>query len=752
MVDQGEPGRTQNGALTLSDWIYRRGGGARLINWLAVDSWLDSSLYQAWLGFKDWWAALVAFFARFRLTGARRVINELASETFTLGLGGGMVMLALALPAFEIVDRDDWLATGKYSVVFLDRYGNEIGKRGIMLNDSVPLEEIPDYLIKATLATEDRRFFSHFGIDIWGTLRALLENVRANEVRQGGSSITQQLAKNLFLTPERSLERKIKEAFIALWLETHLTKKQILKLYLDRAYMGGGAFGVEAASQFYFNKSVRDVTLAEAALLAGLYKAPTRYAPHISLAASRLRTNEVLDNLVEAGFMTEGQVQGARKNPAQIVERSTPDAPNWFLDWAFEEVQRLLAGRGEFVVTARTTIDMRLQEAADTAVQTILGQYSRARNVKQAALVSMEPDGAVVAMVGGRDYGESKFNRAAHAKRQPGSSFKPYVYLTALQNGYRPNTIVVDGPVSCGRWSPRNYSGGYRGRMPLVTALAKSINTVAVKLSLKVGRDKVLENVRKMGIVGPRKSCSMALGDKGITPLEHTGGYAHFANGGKEVRPYGILEIRNSKGELIYSHERDEPKPRQIFDPEHIRMLNYMLGQVVAAGTGRRAQLDFTYAAGKTGTTSGYKDGWFMGYTGKYVTGVWFGNDNFRPTNRVTGGSLPAMTWKLYMVAAHQNAAFPAIPGLPLHPQQAAELARVAALRRTNPVAAEASGEEKGAMAKVTRKILRRLVMELKTARGDDRRDKASTPSKHPKKDRRASAQHPSLARNTSLE
>ena len=703
----------------MSDWIFKRGGGNRLFNWVAIDSWLDSSLNDGWLDFKDRWASATAFSSRFRLTGARRFVNELASEAMTLGLGGAMVMLRLAMPAFEVVDREDWLATGQYSVVFLDRTGAEIGKRGILHSDAVPLEELPDYLIKATLATEDRRFFDHFGIDVYGTLRALIENLRANQVRQGGSSITQQLAKNLFLSSERSLERKIKEAFVALWLESRLTKKEILKLYLDRAYMGGGAFGVEAASQFYFNKSVRDITLAEAAILAGLYKAPTKYAPHINLAASRQRTNEVLDNLVEAGFMTEGQVHGARKNPAKIVERSSPNAPDYFLDWAFEEIQRLLADRGEFVVTAKTTIDLRLQEAANSAVQTTMRQSSRSRNVGEAALVSMETDGAVVAMVGGVDYGESKFNRAAHAKRQPGSSFKPYVYLTALQNGYKPTSTVVDGPISCGRWSPRNYSGGYRGRMQMVRALAKSVNTVAVRLSLKVGREKVLANVHKMGIVGPRKSCSMALGDAGITPLQHTAGYAHFANGGKQVRPYAILEIRNSKDELVYSHKRDEPKPRQIFDPEHIRMLNYMLGQVVAAGTGGRARLDFTYAAGKTGTTSGYKDGWFMGFTGKYVTGVWFGNDNFTPTGRVTGGSLPAMTWKSYMVAAHTDANFPAIPGLPLHPQQAAAIARVAALKRANPVAAAAAEGDKNAMPKITRKILAILTTKLKTARGD---------------------------------
>ena len=295
--------------------------GAKLIDWLKIDSWIDSGLYSSWTGFRDWWSAYSSFFGKFEVKGFVRALNELACEALTLSVGGLLVVTTFALPAFEIAQGKINLAD-EYSVTFLDRYGNEIGKRGLLRDDSVPLEEIPDYMIKATLATEDRRFFEHFGVDVMGTFRALAANARHDTVVQGGSSLTQQLAKNMFLSPERSLTRKIKEAFIAVYLENHYTKPEILKLYFDRAYLGGGSYGVEAAAQYYFGKSIREVNLAEAAMLAGMFKAPTRYAPHVNLAASRARANEVLSNMVEAGYMSEGQVYGARMNPAKIVERS----------------------------------------------------------------------------------------------------------------------------------------------------------------------------------------------------------------------------------------------------------------------------------------------------------------------------------------------------------------------------------------------------------------------------------------------
>lgn len=714
----------------MSDWIFKTARKRRRVNWLALDAFIDAGLFDTWSEFRNWWSSYSSFFARFHVTGFKRLLNELASEATTLGTVGLAVVLSFAIPAFEET-KTAWQTAGKYSVTFIDRYGKEIGKRGILHSDAVPLDEIPDHMIKAALATEDRRFFTHVGIDFLGTFRALVENVKADDVVQGGSSITQQLAKNLFLSPERSLKRKINEAFLALWLEARLSKLEILKLYLDRAYLGGGAFGVEAASQFYFNKSVRNVTLAEAAMMAGLFKAPSRYAPHLDLAASRARANTVLTNMVEAGYMTEGQVHGARLNPADIVDRSDFYSPDWFLDYAFEQVQEIMKDREEFVLIAQTTVDTSLQRAAETSVKNMLRQHGRAKRVKQAALVSMEKDGAVRALVGGRDYGESQFNRATHAFRQPGSSFKPYVYLAALMHGYKPSSTVVDGPRYCGRWSPRNYSGGYRGAMPMATALMKSLNTVAVGLSLDVGRDKIVDYAHKFGLKHIKKTCSIALGDQGTPPLMHTAGYAVIANGGMSVDAYAIEDIRNPRGDLLYSRERDAKKPVRLFPEKKVAELNSMLGLVVTSGTGRRAQLEFTAAAGKTGTSSAFRDAWFMGFTGQYVTGVWYGNDDYTPTGRLTGGNLPAMTWKEYNSFAHGTFNIPQIPGLPLHPAQIAEQKRLDALSKANP-AITAAATAGNRMPEETRNALTRLQAFLERARKADETEKeqrASTPS-----------------------
>lgn len=733
----------------MSDWFFKQGGRDRIIDWLGIDSRIDSSLAaaRAWIG--DIWNSGSSFFARFKLTGWRRLLNEFASEALTLGTGGLVVLYALALPALLEFDENRFL-TGHYSVKFLDRNGNEIGKRGILHNDAVPLEEIPDYVIKATLATEDRRFFEHFGVDVLGTLRALFENLRANDVVQGGSTLTQQLAKNLFLSSERSIQRKIKEAFLAVLLESRLTKREILKLYLDRAYMGGGAFGVEAASQFYFGKSVRNINLSEAALLAGLYKAPTKYAPHINLPAARARTNEVLTNLVEAGFYTSGQVHAARLSPARIVENRTTNSPDWFLDWAFEEVQRLAEGKGQYVLTAKTTIDMGLERAAEEALVSLIRSTGRSVRARSGAIVSMEPDGAVRAIVGGIDYGESQFNRATAARRQPGSSFKPYVYAVALENGYTPRTTVRDSSRSCGNWSPKNYSGGGgSGRsLSLTEALARSLNTVAVDLSLRLGRDKVLEMVDRLGVTGVKKTCSMALGDGGVTVLEHTGGYATFASGGKRVRPFAITELLNSQGEAVYSRERDEPKPAQVLEPEVAANMNRMLHAVVEDGTGGRAKLDFTNVAGKTGTSSSYRDAWFMGFTGSFVTGVWIGNDDFRPTSGVTGGSLPAQIWHAYMSVAHTDMNIPTIPGLSPHPRQIEEQQRLAELKRVDPALAAsrtAAGHDMR-MPSATRDALKRLATALRKAASNEpvRPESGGTRKSDASSTRKASAEAPS--------
>ena len=720
---------------------FLQGNRGKLIDWLKIDSWIDSGLYNSWTRFRDWWSAYSSFFGKFEVKGFVRALDELACETLTLSVGALLVITTFALPAFEVAQGKINLAD-EYSVTFLDRYGNEIGKRGLLRDDSVPLEEIPDYMIKATLATEDRRFFEHFGVDVMGTFRALAANARHDTVVQGGSSLTQQLAKNMFLSPERSLTRKIKEAFIAIYLENHYTKLEILKLYFDRAYLGGGSYGVEAAAQYYFGKSIREVNLAEAAMLAGMFKAPTRYAPHVNLAASRARANEVLSNMVEAGYMSEGQVYGARMNPAKIVERTDTNTPDYFLDWAFEQVQTLMQGQEDHILVARTTADLGLQKMAEHALQDTIATSGHARHFEQGAMVVMENDGAVRAMVGGKDYGESQFNRAAHAYRQPGSSFKPYVYLTALENGFTPTTVVSGSGAACGRWSPKNYSGDRGGQMMMKDALAKSINTIAVKLSLQVGREKVMANMQKLGVTHLKKTCSLALGDQGMTPLEHTANYAVFASGGLQSHAYGIEEIHALQGRLLYSHVNDRPARKQLFDVKVVEGLNTMMQAVVTSGTGKRAQLDYTHSVGKTGTSSNYRDAWFVGFTGQYVAGVWLGNDDFTPMARVTGGSFPAEAWHNFMVAAHDTDNIAQIPGIALHPVQVAEQKRLekmqqAAAADPDLITPAAPPESVRDMSSATRRLLEKISRLLSEAPSlsptDDRAQARATESDEPK-------------------
>ncbi len=630
---------------------------------LAIDAWIDTGIYRFGEAVRNRYDAYSVFMRRFRVTGAPRSVVEVLSDGLSFGTVGALLALALALPAFDAT-KTDWRTQVEYSVTFLDRFGEEIGRRGIFQNDSIPLEDVPDFAVKAVLATEDRRFFDHFGIDVIGTFRALVENVRAKTVVQGGSSITQQLAKNLFLSNERTLERKVKEAFLAIWLEMNLSKNEILKLYLDRSYMGGGAFGIEAASQYYFGKSVRQVTLAEAALLAGLFKAPTKFAPHINLPAARARANEVLSNMVEAGFASEGQVVAARRNPAIPIDRLDDENPNYFLDWAFIEAKRLAKG-DDRVLFAHTTVDLNLQRAAENALESTLREYGRERRTSQGAIVLVTPEGAVRAMVGGRDYGQSVFNRAVDALRQPGSSFKPFVYTTAMMNGYSPRSVVVDAPINIGGWSPRNYGRSYRGAVTLMTALVKSINTIPVRLAQAIGRDKIIDTAKRMGIRSELKiTRPLPLGVAEVSVIDMASAYAVFANGGMRAMPHGVLQIRNTKGELLYDHSRDEPAAERVLPEKTVAQMNSILTRVISSGTGRRAIIEGVIAGGKTGTTQAYRDAWFIGFTGNFSAAVWLGNDNFKPTGRVTGGFLPAMTWNKLMRFAHANVDLKPIPGI----------------------------------------------------------------------------------------
>jgi penicillin-binding protein 1A len=659
---------------------------------LDIDARVDSFMFHTGRFLREVWERFSSFMDRFHVSGWQRGFVELTSEAATLGTGGLVLMLTLALPAFQETSDDDWLKKSELAMTVLDRYGNEVGSRGIKHNDSVPLDQFPDHLIKAVLATEDRRFYEHFGIDVPGTFRALLINARAGGVVQGGSSLSQQLAKNLFLNNERTIERKVKEAFLAIWLETRLTKNEILKLYLDRAYMGGGAFGVDAAAQYYFNKSARDVNLAEAAMLAGLFKAPTRFAPHVNLPAARGRANIVLDNLVEAGFMSEGQVFGARRYPASAVDRRDERSPNYYLDWAYDEMKKLVdklpKSMTERVFIVRTALDVNLQREAENAIENALKQHGKEYGASQAGAVVMEVDGAVRAMVGGRDYGVSQFNRTTDALRQPGSSFKPYVYAAALMSGkFKPTSTVVDSPVCIGNWCPHNYSNSYSGSMSLTAALTRSINTIAVKLSIaigngnpKAGRQQIVRLAKAMGLRTPLPdSTSLPIGAAEVTILDHVGAYATFPNLGKAVTPHAVLEVRTGNGEVIWRFDRDGPKPRQVM-PEQVALdMNFMMNKVVEEGTGKRALLDGIKVAGKTGTTNAFRDAWFVAYTGNYVGGVWMGNDDYQSTKKMTGGTLPAQTWGQIMAYAHQGIELKPLIGAAPNPPPPRSQAMVAA-------------------------------------------------------------------------
>ncbi|MDR3496211.1 MAG: PBP1A family penicillin-binding protein [Ancalomicrobiaceae bacterium] len=636
----------------------------RWFGFLEVDALIDSGLYGLGMKALDIVDAIVMFSRRFRLTGWRWLLVDLLDDIATFGTAGSVLMLALALPAFQETHKD-WRQESDYAVTFLDRYGNEIGKRGIRLNDSVPLDQLPPYLIKAVLATEDRRFFEHFGIDIIGTSRALVENLRHQGVTQGGSSLTQQLAKNLFLSNERSFERKIKEAFLALWLEANLSKREILKLYLDRAYMGGGTFGVAAAAEFYFGKNVRDISLAEAAMLAGLFKAPTKYAPHVNLPAARARANDVLSNLVTAGYFSEGQVLGARRNPAKPVDRSRTYSPDYFLDYAFQEVQQIAPV--DHSITVKTSIDIGIQKKSEEVLENALRQYGEEYDISQGAIIIGDPDGSVRAMVGGRDYGSSQYNRATDALRQPGSSFKPYVYTAALTiGGYNPQSIVNDHPFCIGDWCPHNFGNKYLGSVTLTTAIAQSLNSIPVQLVSAMGREKVAAFVRRFGINLPEKpDWPFVIGAIEVHVIDQFGGYATFANGGYHIKPHAVDQIINGQGHVVYDRLRDNPPPERIVPEDKIAQIVGMMHHGVEAGTGTRAKLDGIPAAGKTGTTQESRDAWFCGYTGNLIGIVWTGNDDNHPMNKVTGGFVPAQMWHDVMTFAHTNIELKQGIGLP---------------------------------------------------------------------------------------
>ena len=568
---------------------------------------------------------------------------------------------ALTLPDTGELTRAD----RRPSVTVLAADGSLLTTYGDLFGQPLTLKEMSPYLPKAVIATEDRRFYGHFGVDPIGLARALFANIAAGHVVQGGSTITQQLAKNLFLTPERSLRRKIQETMLALWLEHRFTKDQILEIYLNRVYLGAGTYGVDAAAHRYFGKSARRTNLYESAVIAGLLKAPTRFNPTRDHGKAAARTKQVLAKMVEAGSITETQSATAIKGGASLaaVPTTRPGA-RYFADWVAEQV-------GEFVETTRdltvvTTLDPRMQAEAEAAVAEMIARHGGKMAARQAAVVAMSPDGAVRAMVGGRDYTESQFNRATQAQRQPGSAFKPFVYLAGLEAGLRPSDPFVDAPIRIAGWQPRNFTGRYQGETSLAEGLAQSINTIAVQVAQRAGMRNVVATARRLGIASPLTAePSLALGTNEVNLLELVSAYAPFANGGGGVWPHGIAEIRDSAGKIVF--RRSGSGLGQVVSPEFAGTMNEMLSAVIGHGTGSSAALPRP-AAGKTGTTQEYRDAWFIGYTADLVAGVWLGNDDNSPMNRVTGGSLPAEAWRRFMLAATRSTPVRPLPAGPLPP------------------------------------------------------------------------------------
>jgi len=543
------------------------------------------------------------------------------------------------------------------SIAILAADGSALATFGDLFGRPLGLAEMSPFLPKAVVAAEDRRFYRHFGIDPIGLVRAAIVDLRTGHVTQGGSTITQQLAKNLFLTPERSFSRKFREILLALWLERRFSKDQILEIYLNRVYLGAGAYGVDAAAHRYFGKSAARLDLFESALIAGLLKAPTRFSPARDRKAAAARARQVLGDMVEAGFITAPAAVAAATRGADYPAIAAARPGNrYFADWIADQLHDFV-GAADRDLTIRTTLDPRLQAAAEAAVATELDRYGAKAAASQAALVAMSPTGAVRAMVGGRDYGSSQFNRATQAQRQPGSAFKPFVYLAGLEAGLRPEDRFNDAPIRIGNWQPRNYLNHYRGEMTMAEGLAQSVNTIAVQVAERAGIARVIAVANRLGITSELAAdASIALGTNEVNLLELVGAYAPFANGGIGVIAYGIDEIRDSAGHLLY--RRSGSGPGRVIAPEIAGMMNRMLEGVIGHGTGKAAALPRP-AAGKTGTSQEYRDAWFIGYTAGLVAGVWFGNDDDAPMNRVTGGSLPAAAWRSLMLEATRSAPAP---------------------------------------------------------------------------------------------
>ena len=580
----------------------------------------------------------------------------LASIWGGIVLGAAIIYFIASVPDPVIAALDD----RPPNVTILAQDGTVLAERGLR-RGHVRLDMLPPYLVQAVLSTEDRRFYAHFGIDPLGLVRASFRNASAGSVVEGGSTITQQLAKNLFLSPKRTMMRKLEEVIYAIWLEQRFSKDEILELYLNRVYFGGGTYGVEAASRRYFGKSSRFVTLSQAALLAGLLKAPSRYAPTRSVKAASARADEVLANMVEAGFLSPDQARNASQQPLRLSAKGDDTGYPYPVDFVAELLPEFVGEQdGDLIV--ETTIDAGLQRVSQQALRHLLDEEGGDANAGEGAVVVLDPMGGVKALVGGRSYSTSPFDRALKSLRQPGSAFKPFVFLAALESGYTPDSVAYDGPTTVAGWSPRNYTGVYQGEISLRDALAQSINTVAARLAAEVGPWRVVRTARRLGIHSRlHDNPSIALGTAEVTLLELTGAYTPFANGGQGVLPHIITRVRNGDAKVLY--ERQRSTIGQVVALQYVAGMNDMMYATVARGTGRQAAIDGQVVAGKTGTTQSYRDAWFIGYTAHYVGGVWIGNDNGTRMKKVTGGTLPAKLWHEIMAYAHRDKPPLALPG-----------------------------------------------------------------------------------------
>ena len=571
---------------------------------------------------------------------------------FILCLWGAMAFGGLIAYYASQLPPIDQLAIPKRppNIAIMAEDGALIVNRGDSGGPAIRIAELPPYLPKAFISIEDRRFYHHFGIDPFGIARALLRNMIGHGNPQGGSTLTQQLAKNLFLTQERTLSRKGQEAVLALWLEHKYSKDQILELYLNRVYFGSGAYGVEAAARKYFGKSARSVTLAEAAVLAGLMKAPTKLAPNRNPEGASERAAQVITAMVGEGYITEAMATLALSNPAKAVREEGAGSINYVADYVMDTLDETVGAIDQDIVVS-TTISLNMQSAAEKAVTEELDAKGVKFGVTQGALVALDGNGAIKAMVGGRNYADSQFNRVTFARRQPGSAFKPFVYLTAMERGLTPNTVREDGPLNIRGWQPENYSHEYFGPVTLTNALALSLNTVAVRVGLEVGAKNIAKIAHRLGIQSElQANASIALGTSEVTPLEMVTAYTPFANGGLGVQPHIITRVRTAEGTLLY--QRKATGFGRVIEPQYVQMMNTMMQETLLTGTARKAELPGWQAAGKTGTSQDYRDAWFVGYTSALTAAVWLGNDDSTPTKKTSGGNLPVEIWSRFMKAA----------------------------------------------------------------------------------------------------